>query len=276
MQKKSYAMAVLAIAAILAMPVMAQTPPIESIGTGDEPRSNTKIATGLIFTNDVDNFINYHKYSAVLTGDAKWFAFVTGKPVTGIGGTGYAADLGYARNFGSLYLGAWYRGNIAYLPTNGGSVISSITPTWDNDREVLLQTTETTSYTAKNLTSTNNIEFLIGVAGQGIKVGFFESYVTDQNPANTTLTVIDYQDGRKDYTNAAVEYKSGRGFLRPYIGWGSNFAIGDANLMPYVNFNMGIYNDTQINDTENYTEVNGVKQAVVGQRKGVNHPVFKD
>jgi len=261
MRKKVLVTALIAITAVcFAMPVMAQT--ITDNDTLGSLSSNTKTSTASLFNNDVDNFINYHKYSGVFTNDSKWFAFITGREDENLGGL---LDLGYAQNIGSVYLGVWYRGNIFQL---GGQTEShTISPTWDNDRETLLETTETTSYSGNQwLDSANQFEFLIGVAGHGIKVGFFESYASDQNAGSNdrNITVIDYQDGRKDFANATVNYKNERGYLKPYIGWGSNFTIAGMKLMPYVDLGLTIYNNTLVDNYENYTTVNGAKQNVIG------------
>jgi hypothetical protein len=257
MQKK---VSIIALAAIItltmALPVMAQTnSTTSSLGTLS---SNTSAATAGIFKNDVDNFINYHKYSGVLKDDAKWFGFVTGR--TNAGGV---LDIGYASNLGSLYLGTWYRGNI--YKVNNATVTNSITPSYNNDRELLTGTTETTSYSGiKWEESANQVEFLIGVAGQGIKVGFLESLASDLNAGNSSrnFTVTDYQNGRVEYSGEVIEYQRNQGYLKPYLGWGTNIAIGDMKLMPYVDLGLVIYNNTLIDNYQSYTTINGAKQNV--------------
>jgi len=278
MQRKVMVTALVAVTAIiLAMPLAAQ-----EISFGDDLKtlkSNTNASTAGIYGNDVDNFINYHKFDTVLKDGAKWFGFVTGRTIQG-----GVADLGYATNLGGIYLGVWYRGNIAYVPKASaadpyGDTFKyyeqyNLTPTY-NANDVLTQTEETTVYLdQKWLQSANKIEFLIGVAGQGIKVGFAEAYQTDLNAGPKTVfnnglnqwtnpfTVIDYKDGRKDYYNEVTEYRSEQGNLKPYLGWGTNIAIGDMNLMPYVDLGLTISNDISINNYQNYTEVNGAKQNV--------------
>jgi len=244
MQKKIMVAAIVAVTAlVLAMPVAAQT-------------SNTNKSTAGIFSNDVDLFTHYHKYGNVLSDGAKWFGFVTGD--TSNGGS---ASLGYATNFGGIYLGAWYNGYIVKL-TNADYFRQTITPVY-NSLDVLTQTEDKTEYLAeKTLTSYNDFKFLIGVAGQGIKVGFKESYSTDLNPAaaNRALTVTDYKDGRVDYGNAVVAYKNESGTITPSLGWGTNLAISGMNLMPYVDLGFSIYNEQKVDNYENYITVNGEKQ----------------
>jgi len=188
MQKKVLVMALTVIMAlILSMPVTAQSSSLGSL------ESNTSIATAGIFKNDVDNFMNYLKYTSVFRNETNKFSFLTGRPIAG-----GVLDAGLACDYGNLYLGIWYRGNI--LKEDNANVTDTITPVWDDDREILHQTTKTTTYETKWLESANQIEFLFGVAGMGIKVGFLEWYGSDQNPSSASrdITVIDYQDGIKE------------------------------------------------------------------------------
>jgi hypothetical protein len=266
MKKMLTVLAIAALTALVSLPVFAQPTPatpiptdrtIDSLGS---LKSNTSLSTSGLFKNDVDNFIDYHKYSTVLADGAKWFGFITGRIDAEVGGV---LDAGYARNFGNIYLGVWYRGNI--FKANKEFEFSNISPTWDNNREVLLETTETIDYTGyKWQESANQIEFLIGVAGHGIKVGFFESYVSDQNGGNRPSTIIDYQDGRKDYKDATASYENSYGYLKPYLGWGTSFSVSGMNLMPYVDLGLHIYGDKLIDNYQDYTEVNRVKQNIVG------------
>jgi len=243
MQKKVTVMALIAVIALtLAMPVAAQT-------------SNTKTSTAGLFSNDVDYFNNYHKYANVFKNGGDWFAYVTGVANTAI--------LGYARNFGGLYLGIYYRGNIVNLGSQ--TETHSLTPTWNDPLEILEQTTETTSFGGTQLLSSNNrFEFLIGVAGQGIKVGFYENYSVDQNAGSNLrdIVVVDHLDGRKDYTGAVVDYQYKTGTITPYLGWGTNIPIGGMNLMPFVDLSFAIYENKQVDIYESYTTVNGNKQSV--------------
>jgi hypothetical protein len=265
MKKMLTVLAIAALTALVSLPVFAQTTPpstpiptLRTFDTLGSLESNTSFSTSGLFKNDIDNFIDYHDYSSVLTDGAKWFGFITGR--TDAGGV---LDAGYARNFGNIYLGVWYRGNI--FKVNDEVEFSKITPVWDNNREILLETTETIAFTGnKWQESANQIEFLIGVAGHGIKVGFFESYTSDRNGGNRPSTITDYQDGRKDYKDATDSYENSYGYLKPYLGWGTSFSVSGMNLMPYVDLGLEIYGDKLVDNYHSYTEVNGVKQNVVG------------
>jgi hypothetical protein len=257
MESKFKVLALVAITALSASMAFGQTI-YTDVGTLS---SNTSIATAGIFKNDVDNYMNYHKYSGVLKDDAKWFGFITGK--TAAGGV---LDIGYARNFGGIYLGTWYRGNIYRLGGTGVYETKTITPTYDDSLEILTQRVDTTAYTnARWDESTNNFEFLIGIAGMGIKVGFFESASSNKNegPTGRNVVVTDYLDGRKDYANAIDEYSVSRSNLKPYLGWGATFGVAGMNLSPYVDLGLTIHGEKQIDNYSSYTEINGVKQNVV-------------
>jgi len=256
MQKKVLVMALTAIIAlVLTMPVTAQQPsntPQSSLGTLS---SNTSMATAGIFKNDVDNFMNYYNYGKVFKGDAKFFSFLTGRNTAdGV------LDAGFASNSGSSYLGVWYRGNM--FKVSDGSETHTITPTWDNDQEKLLQTTETTQYSTKWQESANQIEFLFGMAGHGIKVGFLEWLASDQNPGSDTIRIIDYKNGHKNHYGETVTYENSQGYLKPYLGWGTNIEMNGAKLIPFIDLGLQIYNNTLVNNYRDYTEAQGVKQNI--------------
>jgi hypothetical protein len=240
-------------ALILALPLAAQTT-YDGVGSLS---SNTKAATATIFSTDVDNFINYHKYSSVKFDN--WFGFITGRPSSGTS-TPAVLDLGFARNFGSLYLGAWYRGNM--FRSGNGSETQTITPTYDSNSLLLTQTVKTIDYDPVWNESTNQIEFLIGVAGQGFKLGFFESLSSNKHAGNPdrNVTTTDYRNGTISYQNAIDEYSVSKGRLKPYLGWGTNIGIGGANLMPYIDVSLAMDSDSQVDNYRNYTTFNGKTQ----------------
>jgi len=101
------------------------------------------------------------------------------------------------------------------------------------------------------------------VAGHGIKVGFLESLASDQNPGTGTITITDNKNGHKDYDRETVSYENSQGYLKPYLGWGTNIEISGAKLMPFVDLGLQIYNNTFVNNYRSYTEINGVKQNII-------------
>jgi len=275
MIKKVMIIAVLAIITMgggLAVPLSAQAYGTDSFSLA----SNTSDATAGLFKNDVDNYMNYHKYSGILK-DSKWFSFVSGK--TDKGGV---LDAGYARNIGKIYLGVWYRGNILRTAGDDPESTTTVTPVWNDTLEILEQRKDKTEYKAKWYDSANKFEFLIGVANQGIKVGFYESVRTNKNEGSTSrnVTVVDYLDGRKDYTNAVDEYVNTQSWLKPYVGWGSVFKVSNMSLSPYADLSLLMVDDKLIDKYSSYTTVNGEKQNVkksigVGHSNGYMTPSAK-
>lgn len=263
MSKTFKVLAIVAITVIAASSVFAQNV-TESLGSLS---SNTKTATAGIFGNDVDSFVNYHKYSGVLNG-AKWFGFISG--LSG-GSVGPVADLGYATDLGPLYLGAWYRGNI--FKASGTMELKTSNPTYDDDLMMITEQTDKTEYQEGWLESANNIELLIGIAGMGIKVGFFESAFSNKNAgaAGRAVEVIDYMDGKKEYKNAIDDYSVAKSVLKPYIGWGGAFDLGFASLKPFVDFGLAIYSDSKIDNYSDYTKVNGEIQGIVDKKIGAGY-----
>lgn len=245
-------------ALIMAMPLAAQNIDPYALGSAQTLTSISKTATATVFSTDVDNYINYHKYSSVKFDS--WFGFITGKPYSANDPTGWLST-GYARHFGSLYLGTWYQGNI-YQNTSGGDKTVTLTPRYDNDSQILEQTTKTTAYTEGWINTTNQIEFLIGVAGQGIKLGFYESLAINENDGKPgqNETEIDLKNGFVQYQYMVDEYTVKKGTLKPYLGWGTNIAVAGGNLMPYLDVSMDVYNDTQVNNYRDYSKLHGKKQ----------------
>jgi hypothetical protein len=87
-------------ASVLSMALAAQEPP--------SPESNTSKATAGNFGTDVDNFLSLHSWGDVEIEKS----FIYGGFRNSDAFDGYALDLGYARYFGGLYLGAFYEGRI--------------------------------------------------------------------------------------------------------------------------------------------------------------------
>jgi len=271
------------ITAVCAVIVMGLTMPLAAQTQGNriefdlgDLESNTLKATAGLFTNDIDDFMSVHDYDGVLSSENKWFGFLSGKNMAG-----GVIDVGYARIFGGIYVGAWYRGNVFRTGGSGDYETKTVTPDYDDDLEILNSKTETTSFKDAWNESTNNIEFLIGVKGMGIKVGFFESTSTNKNkgPAEwnfedtdgdgiadswvpRSITVTDYMDGQKEYTNAVDVYTNSQTYLKPYAGWGGSFTVAGMDISPFANIGFGMYGDKLIYKYRNYTEVNGEEQDV--------------
>jgi len=294
MKKSVMIIAICAVIAFIpAISLNAQTIYVDGVG---DLESNTSKATAGLFTNDVDDYMSVHDYADVLTDGAKWFSFISGKTYAG-----GVLDTGYARTFGGIYVGAWFRGNLYRTRGASNYETKTITPTYDDALGILTERKDTITYQDAWDESANNLEFLIGVKGMGIKVGFYESVATNKNkgapvvpgyfwdndddpstpdvwvPPTREISVTDYLDGRKDYENAVDSYTNSKSYWKPYIGWGGSFNLGKMKINPFANIGFGIYSDKLIDKYRSYTEINGVKQNVVtsvgaGHNEEYNEP----
>ena len=233
----------------LALPLVAQN--VES-GPTTTLQSNTKKATAEVFNSSVDDYIDTRNWPGVSF--ENWFGFATGD----MSGTIPKGSFGYARKFGGLYLGAWYKGNILQM-TGSPKVVKTISAQDDRLAQTLDSTTTTTDYNNAWINSTNQLTLLLGVGGQGIKLGFFESMATDRNEGAPyrTITEVDTKDGFIDYTNKTVEYSQSKGHLRPYLGWGTAFG-SSVTIKPYIDVAFDMYSEEMIdNYKDNHKTFNG-------------------
>jgi hypothetical protein len=270
----------------LALPVMAQA--VQSAPAGD-PVSNQRNATATLYKNDVDNYLNVNNYSAVTF--EKWFGFIHGTSVgnlTPIPSGGYTdnvgrfrGNLGFATNIGPLYLGLRYYGN-PFQETRDSDVLTK-TPEYDEATQQLTQLTETTSFADKWHNSTNQIDILIGVANQGIRVGFFESMAIRPTESSSVRPFIktDYQNGTIQYQNETDEYSQFGGWLRPSVQWGTKLDLGGLTIKPRAGAAFGIF---QLEDIDNFVpsyytyfgETTGSKAVTygAGRNNGLLQPEF--
>jgi hypothetical protein len=258
MNKTIKVIAISVVAALFfALPLAAQTYDASPAG---EPTSNQRNATATLYKTDVDNFLNVNNWSAVnLDG---WFAFLHGSAPNGFRG-----NIGYATKVSDLYLGFRYYGNI--FQNTGGNETVTLNPTYNQDTQQLTSLTETTAYPNRWHNSTNQFEVLIGVAGMGIKVGFYESFAarpsdqyspTDAVSGNTMRDLVktDNQNGYIDYSGVPIEYSRLYGLMQPSIQWGTLLNISGLTVKPRVGFALNIFQNTLIdNYYAPYTEFNG-------------------
>jgi hypothetical protein len=238
-----------------ALPLTAQTTDTAPAGA---PTSNLRNATASLYKTDVDNFLNVNNWSTVnLDG---WFGFLQG--LTPTPSNNFRGNLGYATKLNDLYLGFRYYGNI--FQDTGGAVTNTLTPRYDPDTQQLIQLTETTNYqtNAANrwLQSTNQFDVLIGVAGMGIKVGFFESMAVRPTDgwAPRNFTKIDYKNGNIAYEGEVIDYSSFQGYMQPSVQWGTLLNVSGLTLKPRAGVSFNIYQNTLIdNYYANYTVFNG-------------------
>jgi len=226
MSKTFKVTAIVAVTAlILASPAFSQVRELES---------NTFRATAGLFGTDVDDSMSVTDYSNV--DFDKWFGFA-----------GYSRDtaaplsLGFATKLGSLYLGTWYSGNV--LNTTKTRTDSNST-TYDPITQDWTLKEFSTNLGDRSITSNNQLQVLIGVAGMGIKVGFAEN-LTHQEYAVDTWYVRDNPDGSQLFSSnntrgELISYVDYSGNIFPEITWGMGLDLGGIELKPWVSVGFDI------------------------------------
>jgi hypothetical protein len=279
MSKRLKVMAISAIIALaLTLPLAAQAEPVTTVLQGvTDPTSNQRNATASLYKTDVDNYINVNNWSGVSDSLNKWFGFLHG---SGTSADTFRANLGYATKLGSLYLATRYWGNI--FQDTGGDESVTLNPTYDADTNTLTELVETTTYpTDKRRISNNHLDVLIGIAGQGIRLGFYESMSFYAAEANRTFTKTDTQDGYVRYQNEVDEYSQYSGYLQPSLQWGTQLKAGSLTIKPRAGAAFNIYmNKMTDNYYADYTTLNGnlvgQKDLTIGngRNNGFLQPVF--
>jgi hypothetical protein len=287
MNKMLKVMAISVITALfLALPLMAQVDTTSEAPAGD-PSSNQRGATATLYKSDVDNYLSVNNYSTV--NFEKWFGFLHG----------YAHDqqewrghLGFATNVGGLYLGLRYNGNIFQDTSSGEGETVTLTKEYNPDTQELVEFTETTTYGERWHNSTNQLDILIGVANQGIRVGFYESMAINPNEVgtdgsgNSVITKTDSQDGFVTYSMKTDEFSEFGGWMRPSLQWGTLLNVGNLTVKPRVGAAFGIFQNKLINNYyENYETYNGTPTTTAtsknntlyrdGHNNGILRPEFK-
>ena len=214
--------------------------------------SPTSTATAGVFTTDVDDALDVLYYSGVEFDKGFGFIGITGaEDYAGVAVNGGVPSLGYATRFGDLYIGAWYRGNIA---NTNNTETQAVTSTYNLTNQLLTQKQTQTTYYNQYTDSNNSIDVLIGVAGMGIKVGFSEALRVWSYPLNananfvTTVTENDASGASKTYINDYIvdDYTRIQGQLTPSLEWGMSLEAGDLTINPKVGLSLGINRDTNI------------------------------
>jgi len=254
MRKRNMIMAICAIITMgLAIPLGAQ-----SI-TAPQPQSNQKTATASVFSTDVDNYMSVKSFDKV--NFERWFGFFGGNSKGNV-------NAGYATNLGSIYLGGFYTGRII---DTGTDETKTRTTTWDKDLQQQLTQTDETKYGDGWTNTTNNITAFIGVAGMGIKLGFYEDVSTANTPYKldgrwpsfgdtSTSTVTKNQDGSITYSgNDSINYEESKGNMSPYLQWGMKINAGDYVLAPRISGQVDINRDMKIDEyySQPRTELDG-------------------
>ena len=239
----------LRITALIAIFAMVAT--VSAFGQMLTPTSPTNTSTMGIFTSDVEDSMSVHDYGNLTF--EKWAGFA---------GTQYQsgsnwASLGYATKTGALYLGIWYHGR--FLSMNS-TVYEDVQSSIDLNNQQLTQTVTTTYFNDDYIRGGNRIHALIGVAGMGIKVGFYENLTTYTNP-NGTITVTENKLGNDvTFTSKLLDYSRVEGTMTPSLEWGTKLAVGELAIKPIVSVNFDInQTNTFQKSRPTYTEVSGTR-----------------
>ncbi len=219
--------------------------------------SKTNAATAGIFSTDVDNYMSVTGFSGVEM--EKAFGYV--------GYDNAMLSLGYARKLGSIYLGTYYNGNILYTnsPLDTKTVLTDPVVT---NGAVVGQTVTTTEQNANPQTYTSNeAKVLIGLAGMGFRLGFYEDLMTAKGRFSVNGAFTDATDSVAEdsltKTKTVTEYTDGaiiNGSMNPSLTWGMKLPLGAMTLNPTVTAAVDIYQSNGASTRNVYTEVWGTKQ----------------
>jgi len=234
-----------ATALILVSPVFAQERELES---------NTSKATSGLFTTDVDDSIDVIDYTGVEFD--KWAGFV------GYYDSDAPLSAGFATRFGPIYLGTWFSGNV--IGTDKRRT-DTITTDIDEDLRTWNEKVYTTQFDSREISSDNQLQVLIGVAGMGFKVGFYEK-MREQKYLNTTFEVTDGQDGKTYFGSNSnygeiISYSDVEGTLFPSLEWGMKLDLGGISIAPrvFVGFEIGLNRQEQVTRPSFWTNAAGEK-----------------
>ncbi|MBQ7905883.1 MAG: hypothetical protein IJ361_09035 [Spirochaetaceae bacterium] len=171
--------------------------------------SNTFTATAETLRDDADNFMDVRYFNEV---DFSNFFVWTDLSLD-------EANLGFAKKFDALYLGAYYKGDL-----------------WDGSSDKT--TTENTTNVTKNITGDHKFDLLFGFSGMAFKLDTsFKLYNTKENDVDTEN---EYESESK--TNNST-YTFG-------LTWGGlSVPAGNANLRPWAKIAF------EIKDATVYSEV---------------------
>jgi hypothetical protein len=218
------------------------------IGAAGAQTSNTSAATAGNIKTDVDNFVSTRDFGSVEFDKAFLFGQVSPS----------IFDLGYARRFGSVYLGANFIGSLTnnsirsadttVITTNNSSGVPITT--------VSTQTTESVSGEDALTVTNNNLDVLIGLGlgfgNLGIKVGFSENLSTtvtpyrDINNGNITTNfndVTEYANGDKTIASEYTDYSYLSGNMTPKVAVGTAISLGSLVIKPELTAAIGINPD---------------------------------
>jgi hypothetical protein len=199
----------------------------------DFSSSPAKSATAGRFTSAADDYLDVNYYSGVAFD--KFFAY-------GSFVNSQAGQLGFAKRFGSIYLGAGYVGGMGqnwYVPPpvkkedniapSTPDVWKTVNSSFANENQIF---TNLVSVNSSNPNS-ERVAVLIGAADMGFKLGF----ATDRK----SFKAEDFIFANTDKARAYSEYAAQDGWMIPSLGWGMARDLTANGIRPSVNVDLGFY-----------------------------------
>jgi hypothetical protein len=219
--------------------------------------SNSSKATAGLFGTDVDDYLDVHGWSGVEL--EKYFGFAgyeglhRNLPVLG---------LGYARQFGGLYVGAYYTGNAAasgrFSDPNwifGNNVDEEeIVASYDPSGQPTTTTT-TTTYNGSSIFSYNTVKALFGFAGMGITVGVREDLVNGLAPNAISTKTERVAGSTTSYNDKQDSYSYTDGYIIPTLGWGMILSAGGLKIKPKLDVEVAFNRHSRESKTSDYTMI---------------------
>ena len=215
--------------------------------------------------SNADDFIRPDAYTNLKF--EKWFG------MTSYASTG-KATAGIAKNFGSLYLGAFYNGNFwAGKPANNYTEQTLLgfrgfpVATYDvyTDRTYYDNRPDVFGRPSVDVSTgpVNNAALLIGVANMGFRFTYrtnYQSFKKSDFVIATVATVAGQDPGDPDEENTTYTFvrsaQAEQGYIAPQVAWSMAKDLTSFGIRPYVTFDLDFHRDSRRYETEGY--VNGV------------------
>ena len=188
----------------------------EPTGFITSPTSN---ATAGRFSTNVDDYIATQWYTGDDVKFNNWFAFGSFASAT-------RAALGYARNFGGIYVGLYYGGNL-FRGYTTNTYTESDSSAGGSPKSIKAYTSGPTISAAN--WNDNRFAVLIGVADMGFRLSYASTH-----------------DGFKDSdmaigANYYKNYKSALGWIEPQIQWGMAKSLLAEGIQPSATLDLGFF-----------------------------------
>jgi hypothetical protein len=193
------------------------------------------------FTSTADDFMWMTDWQGVDM--EKWFGFASW---AGNAAANNAAVLGYAGNFGGLYLAAEYNGtlwggvwNNAYTEYDGYPAPNAGTSGYKKEYSALDLLTGTQP--------NNNIGVLIGVADMGFRIFFSSTH----NSFKDTEFVAPYNGNSMSFKSYQKDY----GYITPQLGWGMAKGLTEQGIQPWVTLDFEFNRDYEKGELFGQSEI---------------------